>query len=176
MSVSYSARQNVIYYETYKSFIDRLLEDETLQGFMLQLNYRPLKRLSVGLRSGYRYRKDDPRDSKNLYGYITMSQVPGLHVAATLSVTVLETAYLSGKIYSLGFTRDLIPGKLNGGISYRYVDYKFYSTESSLKQNMGEFYLTWKIYKKLFCSVNYEGTFEKVNSYNRVFVSITQRF
>jgi len=46
----------------------------------------------------------------------------------------------------------------------------------ALTQNMGEFNLTWRILKKLSCSVNYEGTFEKARNYNLIYANITQRF
>jgi hypothetical protein len=176
LSVSYSNRQNVIYYETYKSLVDRLLEAATVQGFTFQINYAPIKLLSIGVNAGYRNSKQDPRPTKNLYGYLSFSNIPGINVAATLSATILETSYMSGNIYSLGLTRDLVPGKLSCGLAYRYVSYKFYSGETKLVQNMGEVNLSWRILKKLSCGVYYEGTFDKTSTFNRVYINITQRF
>ena len=46
LSFSYSARQNVIYYETYKDIVGRLLEAATLQGYMLQVSYQFVKNIS----------------------------------------------------------------------------------------------------------------------------------
>lgn len=176
LSVSYSNRQNIIYYETYKSIIDQLLDESTTQGYMFQVNYRPGKKLSIGANAGYRFSKHDPSPSKNLYSYVTYSSVPWINASATLSATLMETGYINGKIYSLGLSRDIIPGKLYGGIGYRYVDYKFVNAETSLRQNMAEMDLTWRIMKKLSCSVNYEGTFEKGRNYERIYVNLTQRF
>ncbi|MCK9400646.1 MAG: hypothetical protein M0Q51_11725 [Bacteroidales bacterium] len=176
LSVSYSARQNVVYYETYKNILDQILDPETMQGFMFQVSYNPVKYLSVGVKTGYRYRKSDPKPSKNIYGYVTYSRIPVLNMSATLSATILETSYISGKIYSLVVSRDLVRGKLYGGLGYRYVDYKYFSTESSIPQNMAECNLNWIIYKKLSLSLNYEGTFEKINKYNRLYINVTQRF
>jgi hypothetical protein len=176
LSASYSARQNIVYYETYKSILDQILDPETLQGYMFQASYNPIKYLSVGARVGYRFRKSDPKPSKNLYGYVTYSRIPVLKISATLSATLLETSYISGKIYSLIISRDLVAGKLYAGLGYHYVDYHYFSTESSIPQNMAEFNLNWNIYKKLCLSLNYEGTFEKINQYNRLYINITQRF
>jgi hypothetical protein len=176
VSASYSARNNIIYYQTYKDFIDRLLESETMQGWRLQLNYRPIRNLSVGLSGGYRHRKPDPKPSTNLYGYVTYSRVPGINAAITLSATVLETSYLNGNIYSLGMSRDLIPGILSGGFNYRMVDYHYTSAEIDLPQHIADVNLNWRIYKKLSLSLNYEGTFEKENNYNRIYVNLSQRF
>jgi hypothetical protein len=176
MSFSYSARQNVIYYETYKDFIDRLLESQTLQGYRLMVNYRPVKNLSLGLKGGYRFRKDDPKPTKDLYGYLTYSRVPLIDASATLSVTILESSYMTGNIYSLGLTRDLIPGKVSAGISYRYVDYDFTNAEVPLVQNIGEIDLTWRIVKKFSFSIYYEGTFEKEVTFNRIYANLGYRF
>jgi hypothetical protein len=176
LSVSYSSRQNIIYYETYKDILERLLEETALQGFTFQVSYQPVNKLSIGVNAGYRDSKKDPRPSKNLYGYVTYTSIPGINVSATLSVTILETSYISGNIYSVGISRDLVNGKLYLGLNYRYVDYNFVSAESKLVQNMGEMSLTWRILKKLSCSLNYEGTFEKANTFNRVYINLTQRF
>ncbi len=176
LSISYSNRQNIIYYETYKSIIDQLLDESTTQGYMFQVNYRPGKKLSIGANAGYRFSKQDPNPSKNLYTYVTYSSVPWINASATLSATLMETSYINGKIYSLGFSRDIIPGKVYGGIGYRYVDYKFVNAETPLRQNMAEMDLTWRIMKKLSCSLNYEGTFEKGRNYERIYVNFTQRF
>ena len=45
-----------------------------------------------------------------------------------------------------------------------------------LIQNMAEMNMTWRILKKLSCSLNYEGTFEKGRNYDRIYVNLTQRF
>jgi hypothetical protein len=176
ISLSYSNRQNIIYYETYKSIIDQLLDASTMQGYTLQLNYRPGKKISIGANAGYRFSTTDPKPSKNLYSYVTYSNVPWLNASATLSATLLQTSYINGNIYSLGLSRDIIPGKLYGGFGYRYVDYKFVNAETPLIQHMGEMDLTWSIMKKLSLSINYEGTFEKSRNYEMIYVNLTQRF
>ena len=176
LSLSYSARQNIIYYETYKNIVEQLLDMEGTQGYMFQANYRPGKNISLGANAGYRFSKQDPRPTKNLYSYITYSNVPWLHASATLSATLMETSYTAGQIYSLGLSRDLLPGKLYGGLTYRFVNYNFVNNEDPLTQHMGEVNLTWRVMKKLLCSLNYEGTFESQRNYNRVYINLTQRF
>ena len=176
LSFTYSARNNIIYYETYKDIVERLLETETLQGFRLQLNYRPVKHLSVGVTGNYRYRQQDPKQSRNLYGYVTYSMIPVLNISATLSATWMETVYISGRIYSAGIMRDLMRGRLQAGLNYRYVDYNFYESDTPLVQHYGEVNLSCRIYKKLSLSAYYEGAFDKENTFNRVYFNITQRF
>jgi hypothetical protein len=176
VSFSYSARQNVIYYETYKSLVERMLQAATVNGYTLQVNYQPVKRLSIGANAGYRDSKTDPKATKNLYGYLTYSQIPGINVAATISATILETGYMSGKIYSAAFSRDIVAGRLSAELAYRFVNYKFYSNEVKLVQNIAELNFSWRILKKLSCGVYYEGTFDKTSIFNRVYANITQRF
>ena len=177
LSISYSALKNIVYYETYpKNIVEKMLELSSVQGFMFQANYQPVKLLSIGLSAGYRSSKQDPKPSKNFYGYVTWSRVPWINISATLSATLLETSYISGKIFGLGISRDLVPGKLSGGLDYKYVSYNFANGESKLIQNMAEFNLTWRILKKLYCSLYFEGTFDKNSIFNRVYMNITQRF
>ena len=175
-TVSYSARQNLIYYETYKDIVERLIDEATLQGYKFQVNYRPFKYMSVGFRAGYRYRKDDPRPTKNINAYLSYSRVPLIKASATLSATLLETAYLSGGIYSLHFSRDIIPRKLFGGAGYRFVNYQYSYIESSLNQHVGDINITWKIVKKISLSLAYEGVFENANNYNRIYLRLSTRF
>jgi hypothetical protein len=176
VSLSYSSRTNIVYYETYKDFIERLLDDETTQGLMAQINYRPIKYVTVGVKGSYRVRKNDPKPTENAYAYVTYSRLPIINASTTVSATWMQTAYLTGNIYSINFTKDFMRGDLYGGIGYRYVDYSFYNGELRQKQHMAELNLTLRITKKLYCSMNYEGTFEKSTNLNHVYLNVTQRF
>lgn len=176
VGLSYSSRQNVIYYETYKDFVERLLDNEALQGWRIRINARPARNLVLGVNAGYRYRKEDSRPSKNVYGYATYRNVPGINASITLSATWLESSYLNGNIYSLGLSREILPGKVNGGLKYRYVDYLYRYSEEGLAQNVFEANLYWQVYRRLSLSVYYEGTFEDQNAFNRIYINISQRF
>ena len=177
ISGSYSARQNVIYYETYKTYLETLLDNPTLQGYSLQVNYTPVNKLSIGATASYRFSKTDPKPTQNLYAYLTYSQIPGINTSVTVSTILLRTGYLNGRIYSAGLSKDLASGKLYMGLTYRYVDYHYYNTEYlPTYQNMGEFSLTWRIIRKLLFSVYYEGTFEKINQFHRLYAQINLGF
>jgi hypothetical protein len=176
LSFSYSARQNVIYYETYKSLLDKISDPQTLQGYTLQAVIRPANRLSVGLTGSYRFEKSDPKPGKNFYGYITYSQIPGINITATATVTILLTSYVKGNIYGIGISKDLVAGKLFAGLTYRYTDYSFYNNEMSTLQNVGEVNLSWRIWRKFSLSVYYEGTWEKLNQYDRIYAQLNLGF
>jgi hypothetical protein len=173
---SYDARKNVMYYETYKTFIDRLLEAEMRQSFRLSVNYRITRDLIFGLQSGYRYLKTDPHPSKNVYGYLTYSQVPGLNISLTLSGTYLESSYMDGKIFGANISRDLFQGKFQTSLGYRYVDYRFPETLLNVIQNVGEMSISMQFLKKMSLSMYYEGTFEQHDKYNRLYLQIRKRF
>jgi hypothetical protein len=176
LSFSYSARQNIIYYETYKNWLDELLDSETLQGYLLQVAVRPVKKMSIGATGGYRFQKDDPGPTKNLYGYFTYSQIPGIGISTTLSLTLLQTGYLNGNIYGIGISRDFFRGKLYFGLGYRYVDYRYHESGPAVVQHLAEANLTWRIYRKISISCYYEGTFEQQDQFNRIYGQLNVGF
>jgi hypothetical protein len=175
ISGSYDGRKNIMYYETYKTFIDRILESEMRQSIRLQADYRITKNLTFGLQSGYRFLKSDPHSSKNFYGYLMYNQIPGINVSITLNGTYLESNYLNSKIFGGKISRDFFHGKFYTEVGYRYVDYSFPESLLNTVQNIGEMNLSWQ-FSKISFSVNYEGTFEKQNKYNRLFLQIRKRF
>ena len=177
ISFSYSNRQNVIYYETFKNYIDRLLDNPSLQGYSLQVNYSPVNKLSIGATATYRFEKPDPKPSQNIYAYITYSRIPGINTSVTVSTILMKTGYLNGNIYSAGLSKDLASGKLYLGLTYRYVDYHYFNTENiPTLQNFGEFSLSWKIIRKLLLSVYYEGTFEKTTRFHSIYAQVNMGF
>jgi hypothetical protein len=176
LAASYDARKNVMYYETYKSFIDKTIENEMRQGLRLQLNYRITGNMIFGLQSGYRFLKSDRHPSKNVNGFLTYSQIPGIKLSATLSATYLESNYMNGNVYGLSLVRDLLKGKIQTGIGYRYVDYKLPENQQNITQHIGEMNLSWQFLKNFSISANYEGTFEQHLKYNRIYAQLRMRF
>jgi hypothetical protein len=173
---SYDQRKNVLFYETYKSLIDSVYQNERRQSLRVQANYRITQNVSIGLESGYHFSKSDPRPSKNLYGYLTYFQVPGLRVSVTLNATYLESAYMTGKVLGADISKDLFQGKFQASAGYRYEDYTLPESLLSVKQSIGEMSIFWLLSGKISLSANYEGTFEKHNKYNRVYLMVRKRF
>jgi len=176
VSGSYDARKNVMYYETYKSLIDTLFEKELRQGFRLQTNYKLTKDIMVGLQSGYRFLKSDPEPSKNAYAYVSYNRIPGININATLMATYLETSYLNGKIFGISINRDLAHGKIQTGLGYRYINYQRPENLLDISQNIAEANVYWQFHPKISLSVNYEGTLEDQNRYNRIYLQVRKRF
>lgn len=174
--VSYDARKNVIYYETFKNYLDQMLEDATRQGYQFRLNYNPGKLVSAGLTGGYRFRTSDLNPTINGNAYLTFNRLPWGSGSASFSTNYLENSYVNGMIYGLRVYQDLVPSKLTGGFFYRFVDYKYPQTNTTSLQHMAELKLSWQISKKISFSANYDGTLEKSNLYNSVYLSLIKRF
>jgi len=176
--LSYDARKNVIYYETFKNYLDLLLQDATRQGYQLRINYRPSNSISSSLTGGYRFQKNDIHPMLNINGFLTFSKVPGINSSVTFSTNWIKSSYVDGMIYGVQLDKELVPSKLSGGINYRLVDNKYLNANSGPRslQHMAALEFSWQISKKMYFSANYDGTFEKSNKYHSIYVSLTQRF
>lgn len=176
LSGSYDARKNVMYYETYKSFTDHLLNTELRKGLRLNANWRINKNIMTGVQTGYRYMKSDPSPSKNIYGYVTYSNLPGVNVSATISGTWLESAFMNGRIAGINFSRGFSDDKIQAGMGYHIIDYRLPENKLDIIQHTSEMHLSVYFIKTISLSVYYEGVFEKVNTYNRIYLQLRKRF
>lgn len=175
-TASYDARKNVIYYETFQNLADSILESSTRQGYRIRLNYRPMRKLSVGASASYRNRPEDSRPTKNANAYLRYAQLPFFNASLSITANLLQTSYLDGFIYGARFDKYLLEGKLNLGLNYRHVNYDFVNSSTPLNQNIAELNLNVQIVKNLSISASYEGVFEKDNQYNRIYLNLIKRF
>lgn len=176
LSTSYDARKNVIYYETFKDYADKLLEDATRQGLQLRINYRPVNYVTVGLSGGYRVRETDLKPNQNVQGFISLSRIPWINSSLTANANFLSTSYFQGQVISLRLYKDLVPGKLMAGLSYRFVDYTFSHAGSVLKQHNIQTNISFQISKLTSLSADYELSFDESLRYHRIYINFVQRF
>lgn len=176
LSLAYSQRTNIIYYETYKTLLEQLLEREAQQGYMAQVNYRVSNKMSFGASGGYRNSKSDPEATKNAYVWFNYNNIPVVKVSATITGNYIKTSYLKGNIYGILFSRDMFKSKIYSSLAYRYQDYLYAHSETSLLQHAIELGLSWRIVKKLSLSANVETTLDDNYTYNRVYLQLTKRF
>lgn len=173
----YDNRKNIIYYESYKSYIDQLIDDETRQGLRLGVNYRISKRITWGANGSWRFQKSNINLSKNVNTYLNFSRLPWINASASLSANFLQTGYLDSKIYGARLTKEIVRGKLNSEVYYRRVEYNYSNYENKILQDIGGIDLSWNITRKLAFYVYYEGTFDKTRqTYHRFNTRIIQRF
>ncbi|MBK9017712.1 MAG: hypothetical protein IPM82_28740 [Saprospiraceae bacterium] len=109
LTTSYDNRKNIIYYESYKSYIDQLVDDETRQGLRFNINYRPLKFVTWGANASWRFQKSDMNLSKNLNSYLNFSRVPWIGASASITANFLQTNYLDSKMFGIRLTKEIIP-------------------------------------------------------------------
>lgn len=177
LSLSYDNRKNIIFYESYKNYIDQLIDDETRQGLRFNINYRPFKWLTWGANVNWRFQKSDFDLSKNLNSYLNFNQIPWIKANASVTVNFLQTPYLSSKMYGLRLNKDIIPGKLSAEVYGRYVDYQYQSNELSIQQQLIGGDISVNLTKKLSLHLYYEGTFDNLNeTLHRVNTKLIQRF
>lgn len=176
-SLSYDNRKNILYYESYKSYIEQLIDNETRQGLRFNLNYRPFKWMTWGANVNWRFQKSDLNLSKNLNTYLNFTRIPWIGAQASLTANFLQTTYLDSKMYGIRLSRDLLAGKLSSEAYFRMVDYVYANSELTVKQNIAGLSLSVNLTKKLAYYIYYEGTFEKErDAFHRVNMKLIQRF
>jgi len=176
LNLSYDARKNIYYYETFKNQLDSILDKETRQGLRLGFNYRPFNRWMWGGNAGYRMKKSETRPSLNANTFLTVSDIPYLDASATLDATILQTTYLNGVVYGLRLSKDLFKEKANAELSYRAVDYLYTNSQSTLLQHIIEASLSWRLAKKWMVSFNAEGSFDANDTAARLYINVSKRF
>ena len=173
---SYDNRKNVIYYETFKSYTDEILQQASRQGFRGRITYRPIKFLNLGADAGTRFREGDPRRTNTFRGYTTYTRVPLINASFIISANLMQTSYLDGQVYGARLTKDLAKGKLFAMLNYRLVNFDYINTSSKLNQHISEIDLAYRFNKKLYLTVNFEATFQEKNTYNRVYFNLRRKF
>lgn len=177
LSASYDNRRNIIYYESYRNFIDQLIEDETRQGLRFGIHHRPFKTISWGINSSVRFQKSKQNPSRNLNGHITFSKLPYLKARASLRANFLQTDFIDSQIFGIRLNRNLIPNKLDAEIYYRWVDYKYKIGDRLLHQNIAGARLSLRLERTMSLHLFYEGVSDNHNQlYHRFNARIIKRF
>ena len=95
--------------------------------------------------------------------------------SATINATYLKSGYIDGTVYGFSLSRDLLNGKVYTEIQYRLVNYAYKNSHTTLRQDIAELSLSWRIAKKLTLSADFEGTHEPGNNYGRIYISLIHR-
>lgn len=177
LSASYDNRKNIIYYESYKNYIDQLIDDETRQGLRFGATHHVSKLISLGFNTGWRFQKSNLNLSENLNAYLNFSRLPWMKGTASLTGNLLKTNYLDSKMYSAQVSKEILPSKLQGEFYYRWVEYNYKNYENKIQQQIAGVNMSWYITRKFAFFVYYEGTFDKKNkTFSRVNTKLIQRF
>lgn len=177
LSLAYDNRKNIIYYESYKTFIDRLIDDETRQGLRLGGTWHVSKLIGCGINASRRFQKSNINLSENINAFLNFSSLPWTSGTASLSANILKTNYLDSKMYGIRISKGIVPRKLQADLHYRWVDYQYKTFESQVQQQIAGLDVSWYITRKLALYWYYEGTYQSKNRpFNRLNCRIIQRF
>ena len=150
LTVSYDARKRILLYETFKTEIERLLEDdEARQGVRIRMGLKPLKYINLGLSYGKRFQTNQQNKSDNMNGYITFSKIPIIQGRFTFNVNVNHSNYLQSQIFAIRYSRSFIKNKLKTDMYYRQLNYVYQFSESKLNQNYYGLNIYYRISKNL---------------------------
>ena len=176
--VSYDSRKRILYYETFQSDIERLLdEDMARQGLRLRINIRPIKYLMTGFGYSKRFQNDNENKSDNFNTYASYSKIPVIDGRVYLSYNMNSSNYLKSNILSFRYSRYLIENKLDADFSYRLANFDYFNSfTSTYDQHYLGLNLSLRINRKLFWSAYGElATGNKEDNY-RIYTKLIKRF
>lgn len=152
--VSYDTRKRIIYYETLRTEVEKLLaDDQARQGLRARLTIRPVNYINFGASFSRRFQNDRQNKSDNFNGFISHSKLPFVGGRLSVNVNQNRSNYLETRILSGRYSRSLIKKKLTGDFYYRRVEYSFFGNESKSSQNYFGASFNIRIAKKLSLSV-----------------------
>ncbi len=175
-NLSYDARKNVIYYETFKSIADSVLENETRQGFRARTVVRPWNNIFLSLQYGYRYSKTDAKPSSNYGGSLGFNVIPFIEASTTFDFNRLQSSYVDGYIYSVNLDKYFTELSSDISIGFRKTDYSFFNNSSKFDEKALLLNFSTSALHPFSFSISYEGAFESIRTYNRVLIDLTTRF
>ena len=175
-SLSYDARKNVVYYETYRTMLEYLIENEMRQGYSANIYVRPFSRLYVSFNAGYRFQKRDPKPSRNFGSTISYSQIPFIKVDGSVSLLKLISSYSEGAQIALRASKSIWDDNISVGGEIRDIKYQFVNSPLPMHQLIAGLDLSIRVPYNMYISISYEGIFEKKNTQAGFFINLTKRF
>jgi len=175
-SLSYDARKNVVYYETYKTLLEYLIDNEMRQGYSASLSIKPVSQLYISLNAGYRFQKRDAKPSRNFGSTISYYQIPYAKIDGSISLLKLISSYSEGNQIGIRATKSLWNDDLSLTGEVRDIKYRFINNPVAMHQLIAGLEMSVRIPFNMYASLSYEGIFEKKNTQGRFFLDLTKRF
>ena len=175
--ISYDSRKRIIYYETFQNELDRLLDDDLArQGLRARLNLRPFKRILFGGSYSRRFQSDSQNASDNLYGYVTLTKIPGVDGRLNVSYNNNQSNYLTSNVLAVRHSRNFFKDQLNADFYYRMADYEYGTRNTEYTQNFYGTSLSYSFSRTWQISMSSEfSKFEDENNI-RIYGRLTKRF
>ncbi len=181
-TISYDSRKRILYYETFQSEIERLLNDDIArQGIRIRLNVRPTDYVYAGISYSKRFQNDQQNKSDNIYIRLGISKIPGIGGRISVNYNINTSNYLNSNILSLRHSRDFFNGKLYADFYYRLVNYTYLSSNvglesSSLTQSYYGTNLSYHLSRRLTFSISGELSTTNLENNYRIYTRLTKRF
>ena len=177
-NASYDNRKNIIFYESYKSYIDQLIDEETRQGFRIGVHTRPFKQVSIGGNFNWRFQKSGQNDSKNANAFVTINRPWGKGSSLSARGTWLRTGYLESFLVGLRVRQTVIDGKIDTDAYIRRINYQYYLTGLTRAQYLMGLNLNFRLTRQLSLYLYGEGTYNESDQKldKRINTRIIKRF
>lgn len=176
LSASYDARRNIIYYESFKTYADSIIENELRQGLKFSLTLKPLKKLFIFLQNGIRFLKSDDKRSTTFSGTVSYASVPIIESNVSFNFNNFINKYTKGNQFGFSLSKDFTQLNLYTSFTYRKSNISFQNFNSKLNQNIVSFDISSFLFEQIYSTISLESVFEEKNSFNRVFINFTKRF
>jgi hypothetical protein len=177
MTLSYDNRKRIIFYETFRSQVEDLLDDDIArQGVRLRLSIRPISRLFAGMSLAKRFQSDSGNKSDNLNAFVSLNRCPIMNGTLSIRYNRNVSNYLKTNIYSSTFSFDSFQNRLNTQIYFRNVQYNYFTSENTSVQNYfgANFYL--RLTRLLRFGLLLEVSDRQDNRYYRMNTKLVKRF
>lgn len=173
--ISYDARRNVMYYETYKNFIDSLFTNELRQGARASVSFRAGAGILVSLSGGYRFKKGDSKSSSNYSGFISYPGLPVISGTLSYNFTKVSSSYANADNHAITY-RNEAAGGISYSTGYRYLRYNYTGRASGSSQNIVFGDVNWNFFGRSYLTLAVEEAFIGNLTSGRVYLDVTTRF
>jgi hypothetical protein len=176
-TLSYDSRRQIVFYETFKTDIERLLEDdEARQGIRARVNFRPFRFVSSGISYSKRFQNSLQNPSDNINGYISISRLPAIGGRMSINFNRNKSAYLISNVSSARYSRSIIRKYLDADVYFRMVNYQYRSNELKLRQGYYGASLNYRISRLWSINALYELAARETQRNHRFNTKIIKRF
>jgi hypothetical protein len=176
-SISYDSRKRILFYETLRTDIERMLDDdESRQGIRFRVNVRPLKSLNVGASFSRRFQSSQQNKSENINGFASLSKLPKVGGNLTVNFNRNSSNYLKTSIVSVRHSRSLVKQKINMDLYYRLVNYNFFNAQLTSNGHFAGMGLNYRLNRELMFSVLGEYAIKPTDNTFRLNFQISKRF
>lgn len=176
-AISYDSRKRIIFYETLKTEIEQLLDDDQpRQGIRFRVNIKPANYLFAGFTFSRRFQNSSENKSNNINGYIKHSKLPVVGGSIHMNFNLNSSNYLESRIISFVHSRSLVDHKLDVDLYYRKAVYTYSRNEINDSQNYFGADLSLQLSRKWRCSLLGEYALRKNEKNYRINTKLSSRF